>query len=97
MPQEKLWTIMPHEEARAKPTEISSALVTNVGQAAGSIISSILQLATGASLDTLRPNISAYLGRNIFLAQMLQSEDLEGVPDTIETVLDNYTQAYTDY
>jgi len=75
--------------ARAKPTEISAALVTNIGQAASGIVASLLVGAAGASLDSLKPNIEAYLGRNIVLAQALMSESLSGTPTMIEATLAN--------
>ena len=73
--------------AGAKPTEISSALVTNVGQAASGIVSSMLLVATGASLDSLKPQIKGYLGENVALALTLHQQGMENVPLTIEDKL----------
>lgn len=88
MPQEQMWTIMPREESRAKSTEISAALVTNVGQAVSGVTSSALLFFAGLDIDSLRPNLKTYLGRNIDLARSLKGEDLSGISNTIEEVLD---------
>ena len=89
MPMEPYWEVMSYFEAKAKRVEVTAALVTNVGATASGIVMSLLQAAAGASLDSLKPNIKEYLGRNIILAQVLQSEDLAGIPSTIEAQLDN--------
>jgi hypothetical protein len=89
MPQEPYYEVMAYWEAKAKRTEVTAALVTNVGQAAGGIVTSLLAAAAGASLDSLKPNIADYLGRNIVLAKALLSEDLSGLPSTIEGELSN--------
>ena len=65
MPQEPYYEVMSYFEAKAKRTEVTAALVTNVGQAASGIVSSFLLAATGASLDSLRVNVKDYLGKNL--------------------------------
>lgn len=91
MPQESYWEVMSYWEAKAKRVEVSAALVTNVGQAASGIVSSIMLLLTSASLDTLKPEIKNLIGRNIGLATYLQAHDLADAPSVIEQELD------TDY
>ena len=76
-------------QPRAKSTEISGALVTNVGQAASGIVSSLMLVATGASLDTLKPELKNLIGRNINLAIQLGAQELVGTPTTIESILSN--------
>lgn len=89
MPAEPYYEVMSYFEAKAKRVEVTAALVTNVGQAASGIVSSLLLLATGAALDSLRPNVKDYLGKNIILAQSLQHEAITDIDSAIETVINS--------
>ncbi|MBU1066971.1 hypothetical protein KKE60_04255, partial [Patescibacteria group bacterium] len=82
--------------AAAKSIEVSGALVTNVGQAASGIVSSILLVATGAALDSLKPNVKDYLGKNLILAKVLQTEAIEGTASMIEASISNDYQVMID-
>lgn len=89
MPQEPYYEIMSYFEAKAKRTEITAALVTNVGQMVSGVVSSGLLLATNAALDSLKPNVKDYLGKNVILAQALQTQDLAGTASMIEDAINN--------
>lgn len=88
MPQEPYYEVMSYFEAKAKRTEVTAALVTNVGQAASGIVSSILLAVTGASLDSLRVNVKDYLGKNLMLAKTLQAQAITGTDKLIEATID---------
>jgi len=88
MPQEPYYEVLSYWEAKAKRTEVTAALVTNVGQAASGIVSSILLAVTGASLDSLRVNVKDYLGKNLMLAKTLQAQAIAGTDDLIEATID---------
>ena len=77
--------------AEAKKIQIPAALVTNIGTAASGIVSSLLTVAAGATLDTLKPQISGYVGRNEQLAYMFKGMDLSDVYIPVEDRLE------TDY
>jgi len=82
--------------AGAKSTEITAALVTNIGQAVSGITSTLLLLATNANLDQLKGNVKDYLGKNIILAEVLQTEAIEGTANMIEASLSNDYQVMID-
>jgi hypothetical protein len=88
MPMEPYYEVMQYWEARAKRTEVSAALVTNVGQAASGIVSSILLLTTGATLDSLKPQLKSYMGQKLGVAHALSVGAINDVPDTIEDDLE---------
>jgi len=48
--------------------EVPAALVTNVGTAATGILNSLLTALAGAQLDTLKANITPFLGRKMGVA-----------------------------
>jgi flagellar hook-basal body complex protein FliE len=89
---EPYYEVLRYWEAKAKRTEITSALVTNVGQLASNVIQALLQFEAGQSLDSLRDNVKEYLGNKLALAQSLQSEAIEGTPTMIENEINNYYQ-----
>jgi len=85
---EPYYEVMKYSEAKALAAQVPMALVTNVGQAAGSIVSAILMAATGASLDSLKPQIKGYLGYKMNIAANLRDGAIGDVPVTIEDDLD---------
>lgn len=75
--------------AAAKQVQIPMGLVTNVGQAASGIVASLLTAAAGASLDSLKPNIGGYLGKNMNLAFALRDIEVGNIHYLVEEVLKN--------
>lgn len=72
--------------------ESSAMLISNVGQAASGIVTSLLTAAAGATLDTAKPQLSSYLGRQIALAQELKTTNDLNVANSVENWL---TQDYS--
>lgn len=68
-------------------TEIVQETLSSVAQSSGSIITAILQALAGTKLDGLRSLIKDYTGKNLFLAEIFRSSDVEGVPANIENTL----------
>ena len=85
---EPYYEVIKYWEGRQKATEVSAALVTNVGQAASGVVSSILLAATGASLDSLKPQLKGYMGQKLGIAASLRAGAINDVPVTIEDNLD---------
>jgi len=79
--------VLKYYEAGRKSVESPAMLVTNVGQAASGIVSSILLAETGASLNSLKPELKGYIGQRISLAQVLNTIPIDGVPTAIENDL----------
>jgi hypothetical protein len=62
-------------------------LVSNIGSAASGIVASLLTAFAGSTLDSLKPRLIEYLGRNINTAQLLSSQSMANIPVQIESVL----------
>lgn len=75
--------------AAARQVQIPMGLITNVGQAASGITAALLTAFAGASLDSLKPNITGYLGKNMNLAFALRDIEVGNIHYLIEEVLKN--------
>jgi len=88
---EPYWEVMTFWQAKAKAAEGSTFLVTNIGAAASGITASILTAFAGVTLDSLKPELSNLIGRNIGLADNFKAEGV----DIVDTVLER--QLKDDY
>lgn len=89
MPQEPYYEVMSYQQAKAAAAQVTTALVWNIGATATDAIGQVLLLKAGLDLETLRPLIIDYIGKNISLAETLNSEAIEGIPTTIENQIHN--------
>jgi hypothetical protein len=85
------WEVMSFTDTKKKGIEVSSALVTNVGQAAGGIVASLLTAEAGRTLDTLPSYVLEYLQKNSGMASLFRSMSLQDAMGMMESEL------YTDY
>jgi len=74
------------EDGEKKPANYQS-IVSQGGNATGSILSSALNVLVGQKLDQLRTAITASLGQGTVLASLFTDEKVSAVPDQIENHL----------
>lgn len=74
-------------KAAAATVSVPMGLITNVGMAASSIITSILTAFAGASLDTAKGNLLSYFGKNAWMGDVLQMLDIVDIDGLIENEL----------
>ena len=89
MPMEPYYEVLKYYEAGRKSIESPAMLVTNVGAAASGVVSSLLTAEAGRTLDTLKPNITAYLGKNMVLAGQLRTHEISTITALIESSISN--------
>ena len=75
--------------SRAAKAEVVSPamLISNIGAAASGITASLLTGYAGVTLDSLKPQIRSYLGRNLALAQALKTLSLKDITEAVEGLL----------
>jgi hypothetical protein len=79
--------VMSYWEAKSIAQQVPMVLVSNVGQAASGIVSSILTAIAGASLDSLNAQVPSYLQKNGGLATLFKDLDIANVDNVIENEL----------
>jgi len=83
-------------EGKPIPVTQALALVSNVGQAATGVVTSILTGVAGAQLDSLRDQLVNYVGHMSSVATVFKSAPIENTDNIVEAeIRDNYQNIIT--
>lgn len=68
--------------------QVWKPVISQIGSASSGITTSLLSLAAGASLESLRAELTGYIGKEIGMAALFQSAGIDNLPAYIEESLE---------